>query len=181
VNGLAAAVPVLSTTAPAPALAAAQGSLVAPAASLSARDSVSGVASAAAPPSTVPGNEPNSASASTSTASSNSNASTGAAKPLGTPVARLQLPSSDADYLRNPQPEYPPLSRRLGEQGRVVVNVLIGTDGSAQKAEILSTSGFDRLDQAALSTVRAWRYVPGKRSGVPEAMWFAVPIQFVLQ
>lgn len=95
--------------------------------------------------------------------------------------ARVELPSSDADYLQNPKPPYPPLSKRLGEQGKVVVRVLIGADGTAQKAEIKQSSGFDRLDQSALGTVLRWRYVPGKRAGVPEAMWFNVPINFVLE
>lgn len=95
--------------------------------------------------------------------------------------ARAELPSSDADYLQNPKPPYPALSKRLGEQGKVVVRVLIGVDGSAQKAEIKQFSGFDRLDQAALSTVLRWRYVPGKRAGLPEAMWFNVPINFILE
>jgi protein TonB len=95
--------------------------------------------------------------------------------------ARVDLPSSDADYLNNPKPPYPPVSRRLGEQGKVVVRVFIGTDGSPQKAEIRQSSGFDRLDQVALATVLKWRYVPGKRGGVPEAMWFNVPINFVLE
>ena len=95
--------------------------------------------------------------------------------------ARVELPSSDADYLQNPKPPYPALSKRLGEQGKVVVRVLIGVDGTAQKAEIKQSSGFDRLDQAALGTVLRWRYVPGKRAGIPEAMWFNVPINFVLE
>ena len=95
--------------------------------------------------------------------------------------ARVVLPSSDADYLNNPKPAYPPLSRRLGEQGKVIVRVLIGPDGVAQRAEIRTSSGFERLDQAALATVLKWRYVPGRRDGVPEAMWFNVPIQFVLE
>ncbi len=94
---------------------------------------------------------------------------------------RLQLPSSAADYLNNPPPEYPRLSRRMGEQGKVVVRVLIGVDGMAQKAEINTSSGFERLDQAALTTVLRWRYVPGKRGGIAEAMWFNVPINFVLE
>jgi protein TonB len=97
------------------------------------------------------------------------------------PPARVELPSSSADYLQNPKPAYPPVSKRLGEQGKVVVRVLIGVDGTAQDAEIKESSGFDRLDKAALETVRKWRYVPGKRGGVPEAMWFNVPIQFVLE
>lgn len=94
---------------------------------------------------------------------------------------KVELPSSDADYLQNPKPAYPPISKRLGEQGKVVVRVLIGADGNAQKAEIRQSSGFERLDQAALATVLKWRYVPGKRGGVAEAMWFNVPINFVLE
>jgi periplasmic protein TonB len=96
-------------------------------------------------------------------------------------LPQLVLPSSDADYLQNPKPPYPSLSKRLGEQGKVVVRVFIGTDGTAQKTEIKQSSGYDRLDQAALNTVLRWRYVPGKRAGVPEAMWFNVPISFVLE
>lgn len=94
---------------------------------------------------------------------------------------RIELPSSNADYLNNPRPAYPALSKRLGEQGKVVVRVFIETSGTASKAEIAQSSGFDRLDQTALDTVRRWRYVPGKRAGVPEAMWFNVPINFVLE
>ena len=94
---------------------------------------------------------------------------------------RVELPSSDAQYLHNPKPEYPLLSKRRGEQGRAVVNVLISIDGTAEKAEIKVSTGFDRLDQAALTTVKSWRYVPGKRGGTPEAMWFLVPIQFVIE
>lgn len=105
------------------------------------------------------------------------------AAPAPGPAApfRVELPSSDAQYLQNPKPAYPAISKRLGEQGKVVVRVLIGADGTAQKAEIRQSSGYERLDQAALNTVLAWRYVPGKRGGVPEAMWFNVPINFVLE
>jgi protein TonB len=99
------------------------------------------------------------------------------------PVAnpKVDLPSSDAEYLHNPKPEYPRISKQRAEQGKVVVNVYIGTDGIAQKVEIKTSSGYERLDQAALTTARAWRYIPGKRGGVPEAMWFSVPINFVLE
>jgi len=97
------------------------------------------------------------------------------------PAPRVEPPSSDADYLQNPKPPYPPLSKRLGEQGKVVVRALIGLDGTAQQAQIKQSSGFDRLDQSALATVQRWRYVPGKRAGIAEAMWFNVPITFVLE
>jgi len=82
--------------------------------------------------------------------------------------------------LQNPRPSYPSLSKRLGEQGKVVVRVLIDADGTAQKAEIKQSSGFDRLDQSALNTVLRWRYLPAKRAGVAQAMWFNVPINFLL-
>lgn len=103
--------------------------------------------------------------------------------PVAVAVAapKVELPSSDADYLQNPKPSYPAMSKRLGEQGKVVVRVLIGVDGLVQKAEIRQSSGFERLDQAALMTAQRWRYVPGKRGGVAEAMWFNVPINFVLE
>ena len=93
----------------------------------------------------------------------------------------IQLPSSDASYLQNPKPPYPALSRRLNEQGKTTVRVLIGIDGLPQRAEIAKSSGFDRLDQAAITTIMGWRYVPGKRGGVAEAMWFNVPINWVLE
>jgi protein TonB len=95
--------------------------------------------------------------------------------------ARLELPSTSADYLQNPRPPYPPTSKRLGEQGTVRVRVLIGADGLAQDAQLAQSSGYPRLDTAAVDTVRKWRYVPGKRGGIPETMWFTVPITFVLE
>jgi protein TonB len=105
-----------------------------------------------------------------------------AAAPVGPSASSaIQLPSSDAGYLQNPKPPYPALSRRLNEQGKTTVRVMIGADGLPQRAEIAKSSGFDRLDQAALATVMRWRYVPGKRGGVAEAMWFNVPINWVLE
>jgi protein TonB len=63
----------------------------------------------------------------------------------------------------------------------VVVNVLVSLDGTVEKAEIKVPSGFDRLDQAAIASVKAWRCVPGMRGGVPEVMWFSVPIRFNIE
>jgi protein TonB len=121
-------------------------------------------------------------SASPAAASASTGATASAAHTSGTanPAPVLQQPSSDADYLNNPKPSYPAMSRRLGEQGNVVVHTLIGADGVPQKAEILRSSGFERLDRAALETALKWRYLPGKRAGVAEAMWFKVPLRFVL-
>jgi periplasmic protein TonB len=115
------------------------------------------------------------------TAATTSAAPVRQAGPAIAPAPELLMPSADADYLNNPPPVYPRQSKRMGEQGTVVVRVLIGLQGTAEKAEIRISSGFARLDQAALETVQRWRYVPGKRNGAPEAMWFNVPVRFILE
>lgn len=92
-----------------------------------------------------------------------------------------ELPSSDADYLRNPAPAYPPISKRLGEQGKVLVRVLIGADGLPRQAELKRSSGFERLDRSALEYVMKCRYAPGKVGGVAQAMWHEAPVNFILE
>jgi protein TonB len=93
----------------------------------------------------------------------------------------VQQPVSDAAYLRNPTPPYPAMSKRLGERGRVLVRVYVGADGLPQKSELKQSSGFERLDRVALNTVMNWRFVPGQRSGMAQAMWALVPFNFVLE
>jgi len=90
----------------------------------------------------------------------------------------VELPSSKAEYLNNPKPRYPTASLRLEEQGRVVIHVFIGKDGVPQKIEIGTSSGYTRLDRAALEAIKEWRFVPGTRAGLPEAMWLDVPLVF---
>jgi protein TonB len=117
------------------------------------------------------------------TAPAKSAAPVQAAPPLAAPTAAavVQQPSSNADYLQNPKPPYPSLSARLGETGKSVYKVWIGVDGKPQRAELVSSSGFPRLDKAAYDSVMSWRYVPGKRNGVAEAMAFNVPIHWELR
>lgn len=103
------------------------------------------------------------------------------AQPAPPAPARVELPSSDADYLQNPKPRYPPLSKRLREQGQVIHSVFIGVDGLPVSAKLVKSSGSERLDQAAFDAVMRWRYVPGKRNGVATAMSFNVPINWVLE
>ncbi len=102
-------------------------------------------------------------------------------QPPAPPAPAIVQPSSDASHLNNPKPVYPAVSKRLGEQGKIVLRVLIGADGIPQKVEIKQSSGFERLDRQAVDTVTRWRFVPGTRNGVPEAMWYLQPINFVLQ
>ena len=90
------------------------------------------------------------------------------------------LPSTKAAYLNNPKPQYPPMSKRLGETGTVVFRVLVGADGTAKEVIVRKSSGYERLDMAALEAIRKWRFVPGTRGGVPEDMWFNLPWKWVL-
>ena len=102
------------------------------------------------------------------------------AAPPAPPAPKVELPRSDADHLNNPVPPYPPVSKRLGEEGTSVVRIYVGADGLPQKAELRTSSGFERLDAAALAAVMKWRFKPGTRGGVAEPMWILQPIPFVL-
>jgi periplasmic protein TonB len=90
-------------------------------------------------------------------------------------------PRFDADYLDNPKPPYPAISRRLNEQGRVVLRVHVNASGNAADVQLHTPSGSPRLDQSALDTVRRWKFVPAKLGQEPIAAWVLVPIAFTLK
>jgi protein TonB len=78
-------------------------------------------------------------------------------------------------------PEYPILSRRLGEEGTVRLSLTIGADGMVSDARIVRSSGFKRLDEAAVDWVkRYWRYQPAMRGAMPVASMAEVALQFRL-
>jgi periplasmic protein TonB len=86
------------------------------------------------------------------------------------------------DMQRSQQPEYPAASRRLGEQGSSVIEVLVGVDGRVLDAKLLQSSGYDRLDQAALAGVKAdYHFIPGTVDGKPQPMWFTFKFNWKLQ
>lgn len=90
-------------------------------------------------------------------------------------------PSYNAAYLDNPPPSYPPLARRNGEQGRVLLRVHVTAGGAAEAVELRTSSGSPRLDQAALETVKRWHFVPARQGDQPVAAWVLVPINFTLE
>lgn len=105
-----------------------------------------------------------------------------AIKPIDTaPAPAPQPPRVDVSYLDNPTPAYPPLSRRLGEQGRVLLRVLVDASGNVEAVEIQSSSGHRRLDEAAAAAVRQWRFLPARHGARPVIGWALVPVQFELQ
>ena len=86
-----------------------------------------------------------------------------------------------AIYLRNPKPTYPNLSRRLSEQGTVLLRVFVSIAGDATRIELKESSGFPRLDHAALAAVQTWKFVPAKQGEQAVAAWVVVPIKFSLK
>ena len=115
------------------------------------------------------------------------NAPTGTVTPRAAPAAapvvapapvKLELPTTDANYLHNPTPVYPPASERRRESGLVLLSVLVDAEGRAKAVSIKTSSGFERLDQSALQAVTGWTFVPGKRNGVAVEMTVDVPIRF---
>lgn len=112
-----------------------------------------------------------------------------ASTPLSQPIAEAQ-PSGggalvearfDADYLQNPAPVYPPLARRMGEEGKVLVRAYVLPSGRPERVELRQSSGSPRLDEAALAAVRKWRFVPARRAGEAVAAWVVIPITFRLE
>jgi protein TonB len=75
---------------------------------------------------------------------------------------------------------YPKGAVKNGEQGKVVLKVLIGTDGMPQRIEIAESSGHSLLDRAARDAVLKWRFTPGTKNGAPYEAWAMVPIEFHL-
>lgn len=116
-------------------------------------------------------------------------AATASAPPAAPPAPQAEAreapqavtpPRSDASHLNNPPPPYPSLSRRLHEEGRVVLDVYILADGRVGETKLRRSSGHPRLDEAALDAVRRWRYVPARRGDEPIPFWYVQPVDFRL-
>jgi len=81
----------------------------------------------------------------------------------------------------NRRPHYPLASRRMGEQGTVVLRVDVSAEGSVDKLDIETSSGSNRLDRAATSTVAQWRFQPARRGSVAVASTLPIRIVFRLE
>jgi protein TonB len=103
------------------------------------------------------------------------------APPAPPAPVRVIPPNFNADYLKNPPPVYPATARRQGQQGRVMLRVLVNTAGTADRVEIRNSSGHGLLDGAALDAVRQWKFVPARQGDQPIAAWVIVPITFTLE
>lgn len=93
----------------------------------------------------------------------------------------FEQPRFNADYLNNPSPGYPPLSKRLREEGTVMLRVRVDAEGQAAEVQLRRSSGHPRLDERALDTVNRWKFLPARQGGQPVEAWVIVPIQFSLK
>lgn len=97
------------------------------------------------------------------------------------PPPPAPTPPRPADYLNNPKPPYPALSRRHLEEGVVWLRALINPDGSVARLELHKSSGHKRLDDSAFNTVKnSWKFEPARQGGEPVAEWVKFPVDFTL-
>ena len=95
--------------------------------------------------------------------------------------AKETPPSFSAAYLSNPEPAYPAASLELGESGNVLLRVAVSAEGQPTSVEISRSSGYGRLDRAALSAVKRWRFTPARRGSEAVAGVVLVPINFQIK
>lgn len=81
----------------------------------------------------------------------------------------------------NPPPAYPARALRLGWEGKVLLKVMISYEGDVDEVSIAQTSGFDLLDQAALESVRTWRFVPPTADNQPAGQAAVIPVHFKIR
>jgi protein TonB len=93
----------------------------------------------------------------------------------------IEPPHFNVAYLSNPLPAYPPLARKLGIEGVVVLRVQVSVAGAPGQVAVAQTSGAPVLDEAALKAVQGWTFVPARRGDTPIAHSVDVPIRFELR
>ena len=97
------------------------------------------------------------------------------------PAGPRTVSAAQLGYILPPNPVYPARARRAGEEGKVMVRVLVDVAGRPSQVSLQASSGHPALDQSALSAVRAAQFRPYSEGGVTQAVWVLVPINFVLR
>jgi protein TonB len=104
--------------------------------------------------------------------------------PQPTPVVSVPeqgaVQEAQPAYVQNAAPVYPRLARERGWQGLVALRVEVLADGSVGQVEVETSSGYGVLDRAALSAVRAWRFLPARLGHLALVSWVVVPVRFEL-
>jgi protein TonB len=95
------------------------------------------------------------------------------------PVTQITAPRSEGTH--DCLSQYPPLSRRLSEQGTVTLKFGVMADGTVQGPKVIKSSGFQRLDDAAVQCVSRWRYHPATQGGKPLAVSLEANVRYQLR
>ena len=93
---------------------------------------------------------------------------------------RIQTISSGVEYIHAPRPEYPPMAKRMGEEGKVMLRILVNVRGQPEQVEVQRSSGSTRLDEAARQAVLLAVFKPHMEDGRAVAVYAVVPIGFYL-
>ena len=88
--------------------------------------------------------------------------------------------TSGVEYLQAPQPVYPAMSRRMGEQGKVVLRVLVNEKGLAEQASVQTSSGSARLDEAGRQAALRALFKPHVEDGRAVPVYVIIPLSFQL-
>jgi len=97
-----------------------------------------------------------------------------------TPPAQPPAAAQSLKVSRRVDPTYPPSARRAGEEGSVQLRILVDERGLPGDVQIVKSSGFARLDQAAIDAVRRWRFVAATNGSQTVVAWTQVAITFRL-
>jgi protein TonB len=96
------------------------------------------------------------------------------------PAAGPRTLTTGVEYIEAPQPDYPKMSKRLGEQGKVILRVLVDEKGKANQVTVQTSSGFARLDEAGRQAALRAHFKPYMEDGRPVPVYVIVPLNFSL-
>lgn len=101
--------------------------------------------------------------------------------PPAPPAAPVDIaPSENISYRKMRPPKYPPQAVREHHTGKVILKVLIATDGSPKEVTVEKSSGYRELDQAAIAAAKTWMFNPGSKGGQPYEGYALIPVDFTL-
>lgn len=101
--------------------------------------------------------------------------------PPAPPASPVSLAATDLRYTVPPAQVYPRTSVRLGEQGTVLVRLVVDAQGLPTQVSVHKSSGHPRLDEQALQALRAARFVPYTRNGQALAWTAIAPLEYSLE
>lgn len=97
------------------------------------------------------------------------------------PAPVVLPPRTDASEQNNPAPVYPAISKRLGEKGIVSLEILVKADGTVGEVKVKKSSGYKRLDTAAITAIKRWRFIAASENGISIDYWYEIDFDFGLR